>query len=109
MDYTIIDELIDFFCNYGPFVSKETILESSFSEVANYLEYDEYGEIGFSIFAQAVINFTRHYKVLICSQEDIHENVVGDLLWAAIIAVEDLASGEQITRWGSYIDVLGRK
>ena len=51
MDYTIIDELIDFFCNYGPFVSKETILKSSFSEVANYLTYDDYGEVGFSIFA----------------------------------------------------------
>ena len=109
MDYTIIDELIDFFCNYGPFISQETILKSSFSEAADYIKYDEYQEVGFSIFAQTVLSFARHYKVLICSQEDICENEVGDIIWAAIIAVEDLASGEQITRWGSYIDILRKK
>ena len=109
MDWTIVDELIDFFYIHGPFIQRDDILKSSFPEVADYIKYDEYQEVGFSIFAQTVLNFARHYKVLICSQEDICENEVGDIIWAAIIAVEDLASGEQITRWGSYIDVFGKK
>lgn len=109
MDWTIVDELIDFFYIHGPFIQREDIFKSSFSEIADYIKYNEYQEVSFSDLANIVLNSTRHYKILICSQEDICENEVGDVIWAAIIAVEDLASGEQITRWGNYIDVFGKK
>ena len=104
MDWTIVDELIDFFCIHGPFIQREDILKSSFSEIADYIKYNEYQETDFSDFAKIVLNSTRHYKILICSQEDIYENEVGDVIWAAIIAAEDLATGYQITRWGSFMD-----
>lgn len=109
MDYTIVDELIDFFCSKGPFITKEEIAKSSFSDVVPYIDYSDYGEIDFPTFAKSVINSTRHYKTLVCEQDDVYENEVGDVLWAIVIAVEDLATSCQITRWGSFMDIWGRK